>query len=191
MDVPSELFIEKTAGISIVRKLSILWIISPMTSNHNLCSPLYLNSLALVLIISLLGCREEQAEEVPAPASRSEVPAVEEAETKDSIISNALDALKNGASKVHKAVEPYSSPVKDTAVESMQKMVAIDYKIIEINSDEAINSIEARLTELGIERWDCSPMPASNEFVIRFICKRFPLNFYIKALSFLPKLAVD
>jgi hypothetical protein len=161
-----------------------------MTSNHNLFRPLYLNSLAVVLIISLLGCREEQAEEVTAPATHSEVPAVEKAESEDSVISNALDALKNGASKVHEVVEPYASPMKDTAVDSMQKVVAIDYKIIEIDSDDPIPAIEARLAALGRERWDCSPMP-SNEFVSRFLCKRFPLNFYLKALSFLPKLAGD
>jgi hypothetical protein len=161
-----------------------------MTSNHNVFSPFRFNSLAVVLIVFLFGCREEQSEEARAPASHSEVPADEKAESEDSVISNALDALKNGASKVHEAVEPYASPMKDTAVDSMQKIVAIDYKIIEIDSDDPIPSIEGRLTALGRERWDCSPMP-SNEFVSRFLCKRFPLNFYIKALSFLPKLAGD
>ena len=161
-----------------------------MTSNQYFRRALRLDSFTIVVIISLLGCREQQNEEAKRPSSHSAVPAVETAESEVSVISNALDAIKNGASKVHEAVEPYASPVKDTAVDSMQKIVAIDYKIIEIDSDEPINEIEARLTALGLERWDCSPMP-SNEFVTRFICKRFPLNFYIKALSLLPKLAID
>jgi hypothetical protein len=161
-----------------------------MINSRHLFRALRFNSLSVVAIISLSGCLEEKTEQAKRPSKFSSVPAAETAGSEDGVISNALDALKNGASKVTEAVEPYASPMKDTAVDSMQKIVAIDYKIIEVDSDESVKALEARLTALGLERWDCSPMP-SNEFVTRFICKRFPLNLYVKALSLLPKLAVD
>lgn len=136
------------------------------------------------------GCREDSAQQPTPSASPAPLRETVQNEGDDGVLSNALDALKNGASKVQDVVEPYTAPVKDTAVESMQKIVSIDYKIIEVATDEPSSKLEARLRELGRERWDCSPMP-TNEFVTRFLCKRFPLNAYAKALSLLPKLAVD
>lgn len=142
------------------------------------------------LVVWISGCREDSAQEPTPSASAAPLRETVQNEDDDGVLSNALDALKNGASKVQDAVEPYTAPVKDTAVESIQKIVSIDYKIIEVDTDEPSPKLEAQLKELGLERWDCSPMP-TNEFVTRFLCKRFPLNAYAKALSLLPKLAVD
>ncbi len=154
-------------------------------------------TLLLALSIFGSGCRDESASPaVPPPSDqpKSSVPSVadEHLSTADEggIISTALDALKDGASKVQEAVQPYASPLQDTATASVQKLSAIDYRVVEIPHQSSVEALELALNQLGTERWDCSSMPPSNTN-LRFLCKRLPMNAYLKAFSLVSKLSPD
>ena len=143
---------------------------------------------ALILVTTLLGsvgCRDETAETADVPES-APIPTPED----QGMISSALDALKDGASRMQKAVEPYASPIQSTAVESVQKMFAIEYRVVEVVHEESADALEMQLKVLGVNRWDCSPMPSTATH-IRFLCKRLPLTPYLKGISLLSKLTPD
>lgn len=150
--------------------------------------PLLRRSRVAVLIGTLLvmvGCRNETAETADIPEAAA-VPTPGE----QGVLSSALDALKDGASRVQRAVEPYASPIQSTAVESVQKMLAIEYQIVEVGLDESTDILEMQLKRLGAERWDCTSMPPSFNRA-RFLCKRYPMTSYLKAISLLGKLTPD
>lgn len=143
---------------------------------------------AIMLVATLLGsigCRHDTTETSDLPDAAS-IPKPED----QGAISSALDALKEGASRVQKAVEPYASPIQSTAVESVQKMLAIEYRIVEVTNDESADAIEMQLKEVGVNRWDCSPMPSTASHT-RFLCKRLPMTSYLKAISLLTKLTPE
>lgn len=144
--------------------------------------------LALLLMATLLpgaGCREETAQPPEVPEA-----AAPPAPGEQGMLSSALDAIKDGASRVQKAVEPYASPIQSTAVESVQKLLAIEYRVVEVGLEESADVIEMELQHLGTDRWDCSPMPATFNRA-RFLCKRYPMTSYLKVVSLLSQVTPD
>jgi hypothetical protein len=163
------------------------------------CHPKKYSTITLLIFLAIFcsGCRDESAPPAVSPSSsqpKTSTPLVADEQSSTTneggIISTALDALKDGASKVQDAVQPYASPLQDTATASVQKLIAIDYRLVEIPHETSIETIELTLNQLGTERWDCSSMPPSNTS-LRFLCKRLPMNAYLKAFSLVSKLSAD
>lgn len=170
--------------LPIVSDVEVTMIQTPL-KEHGLLGRYGRTVIVVGALLVSIGCRDNAPQSLEAPSDTA-LPTTGE----QGMLSSALDALKDGASRVQRAVEPYASPIQSTAVESVQKFLAIDYRLIELPLNEPTERIETRLNELGTERWDCTPMPQTATHA-RFLCKRLPTTAYLKALSLLGKLTPE
>lgn len=100
-----------------------------------------------------------------------------------SLWSSAYDSLVSGADKVSTAMKPYAIPLKDSAQASLEKIMAVEYKLVPLRG-MSLKSIEEKLVGLGKDRWDCTPMnltpPSIDVPTSVLYCKRVPIASYAK-----------
>jgi hypothetical protein len=121
-----------------------------------------LNSLLFILaVLPLTGCREGTGatKQVAAELER----AIEHAQTQ-------LERIK-----------PQALEVPALAGEQLEKLYAIEYRVVSLGLTESSAELEKRLTALGKERWECQLAPQSAEGP-RLVCRRLPLS-YLKLLA--------
>lgn len=115
----------------------------------------------VVLWGGLSGCREGQ-------------------EAKQQVVAELERAIGHAQAQLER-LKPAALEVPARAGDELEKMYAIEYRVIPIEPDEPSNALEARLNALGKERWECvfaPPSPAGN----RLLCRRLPLS-YLRLLG--------
>lgn len=73
-------------------------------------------------------------------------------------------------------VGPLGNDVKKSAGEQLEKLFAVEYKIVEFASDSSRQRLEHQLNVLGKDRWDCFSIRSEN-MRIRAYCKRLPRGY--------------
>lgn len=94
-------------------------------------------------------------------------------------VSKVLEALQQSISRN----APDTTSIQNMASDEVTKLFAIEYKIIEVTTDLKTTELEAKLNELGKERWECAPMHGVGleEGSPRLLCRRLPVS-YLKLL---------
>jgi hypothetical protein len=123
--------------------------------------------LLSILLAGICGC--QQSSEIAAKSA--EAPAESAGTSWQDTFNSATEELDNR----RKAVQ-------DAAANELDKLVTYEYHIAELDREATTESIEARLGELGKERWDCFHIDPGVK-TLRIFCKRAPKT----VLKFIPR----
>jgi len=126
------------------------------------------------LPLLMLACGSDQTPD------RSQTPAPKQNATTLSGIVDSLHATVNSAT----SIDP--SQLQAQTSDEIQKMMQIEYKVVELQNNASNDELQNTLTKLGQEGWDCfSVLPNAEKY--RIVCKRRPKSFlnYLKYVPFL------
>ena len=97
----------------------------------------------------------------------------------DSSSSKSISKFIDDASS---KVAPVPGKVSELTQDELSKLFTFEYKVLELDSKLTSDEIEAKLTDLGKEMWDCFAVTPS-ESVIKLFCKRRPKTY----LRYIPR----
>jgi hypothetical protein len=96
-------------------------------------------------------------------------------------LNSLLNSLDQATSDVQVAVAPHANAVQARTKEEVDKLFRWEYRVLEVPSETQAPELEARLTKLGDEGWECFDMTQTQTNQTRITCKRRPKS----ALSYL------
>ena len=122
-----------------------------------------------------------------APAETTE-PAKDETDQKiEALTAQAYQTVEDARLMLERAKEKFkelsADPHTKKALDEVEKMFRLEYKVIEFEKEEKTTILEQQLENLGSERWDCSSLSDSGSKT-RLLCKRHPQSY----LQYLQKL---
>lgn len=82
---------------------------------------------------------------------------------------------------IRERISPLGNEVKRSASEELEKLFAVEYKVVEYDQTVSHQEFENQLNLLGKERWDCFHVESLDD-TIRVWCKRRPRS-YLQHIS--------
>lgn len=103
----------------------------------------------------------------------------------DKITRSVQDSISSATKKISE-LTPSSNELSSLTTEEIEKLFNFEYKVIELESTLPNSEIEGKLSQLGIDRWECFHVEKNGAF-LRIFCKRRPKTFlrYIQHIPFL------
>jgi hypothetical protein len=85
--------------------------------------------------------------------------------------------IKKSAKDISSNIGKRSGELKISATEELKELLAIEYKIVDLPTDESLEVMQATLSLLGKERWNCFHVIREADKA-RLLCKRLPPSYF-------------
>ena len=138
---------------------------------------------AVLMAISLSACNDSTNSTADTPTPSPTNAPVTESFSLNSIL-NSIEGARSG---VQNAVGPHADALQNRTKEEVEKLFRWEYRVVEVPSSATSPDLEAQLSVLGEDGWECFDLVQRPADMTRITCKRRPKS-ALSYLKYLPGL---